>query len=118
MDKLNKMSTPNISKHLKNTIDSHFVICDGVKTSNGTISSLDSISCDVASMFLQYIIFLHTHIHTYIHLYCVYKVTFYTKIGYFLKCLNNTTFEANMSYCQGYNIQIIKHFYVRPNVSY
>ena len=35
---------------------------------------------------------------------CVYKRTFYIEIGFFLKNLDSTTFEAKMSYYAKYDI--------------
>ena len=51
-DKLIMMSNSNIKKHYQMTIDSYLAVCDIMKTKSWEYNILNSILCDVGSIFL------------------------------------------------------------------
>jgi len=100
MNKLKKTSIPNINKHHQKTIASYFVLYVTMKTS----------SWDYVVFLTPYLVMLWAYFFNLncsfmpLHLHCVYTITFHIKIDIcFLKYLDNTTFEAKMSYYREYD---------------
>jgi len=107
-DKLNKMSISNINKHHQKTINSYFrSVWYNEDIIMGLYICFYATLCDIMSIFLcKKCSFILMYLH------CVYKL----KYAMFLENLNNTTFKTKMSYYAKYDIKIIWHFLVRPNM--